>query len=46
MLYRGEEGQIRDFALRMIARRAEVLPAIEPQLVLPFLSKSNVEAEP
>ena len=39
LLYRGDEGQIRDFALHKIAQRPQRVPAIDPQLYLQFPQK-------
>jgi hypothetical protein len=36
ILYRGDEGQVRDFALHKIGNRPEVVPVVDPQLFLQF----------
>jgi hypothetical protein len=36
LLYKGDEGQARDYALHKIGKRLVVVPVIEPQLVLKF----------
>ena len=36
VLYKGDEGQVRNYALHKISQRPPVIPVVDPQLVLKF----------
>ncbi len=45
-MFRGDEGQVRDFALHKIGKRPSVVPPIDPQLFLIFPTNPEEGAEP
>lgn len=46
LIYKGDEGQVRDYALHKIAKRPQLVPAIAPQLLLPFSDTARGRSRP